>query len=104
MGILPGLVRLDLSIGGGLDGIDGEVVGVVSGCEKGKNIPPPPTSSPPPCTMPCTDACTDPCTAQLSRHHIPNPTPPNLWTPGLHDTAAKLFVLNTHLLIFQIFA
>ena len=34
-GLLPGLVRLDLSIGGGLDGDDEEVVSVVSGCEMG---------------------------------------------------------------------
>ena len=34
-GVLPGLVRLDLSIGGGLDGDDEEVVCVVSGCEMG---------------------------------------------------------------------
>ena len=28
--VLPGLVRLDLGVGGGLDGDGGEVVGVVS--------------------------------------------------------------------------
>ena len=32
-GVLPGLVRLDLSIGGGLDGDDEEVIGGVSGCK-----------------------------------------------------------------------
>ena len=32
MCILPGLVRLDLSIGGGLDDDEEEVGGVVSGC------------------------------------------------------------------------
>ena len=32
MGILPGLVRLDLRIGGGLDGGGEELIGVVSGC------------------------------------------------------------------------
>ena len=31
--VLPGLVRLDLSSGGGLDGDGEEVVGVVSGCK-----------------------------------------------------------------------
>ena len=31
--ILPGLVRLDLGIGGGLVGDGEEVIGVVSGCE-----------------------------------------------------------------------
>ena len=33
--LLPGLVRLDLIIGGGLDGDWEEVIGVVSGCEMG---------------------------------------------------------------------
>ena len=33
MCILPGLVRLDLGLGAGLDGDGEEVVGVVSGCE-----------------------------------------------------------------------
>ena len=34
MGVLEGLVRLDLSLGEGLDGGGGEeVIGVVSGCE-----------------------------------------------------------------------
>ena len=33
MCVLPGLLRLDLSLGKGLDGDDEEVVGVVSGCE-----------------------------------------------------------------------
>ena len=32
-GILPGLVRLGLSIGGGLVGAGEEGIGVVSGCE-----------------------------------------------------------------------
>ena len=36
MCVLSGLVWLDLSLGGGLDGDDDEVVGVVSGCEKEK--------------------------------------------------------------------
>ena len=35
MGLLPGLVRLDLIIGGGPDGVGEEVIGVVSGCEMG---------------------------------------------------------------------
>ena len=34
MCVLPGLVRLDLGVGGGLDGDSEEVVGVVS-CEMG---------------------------------------------------------------------
>ena len=33
MCILPGMVRLDLGLGEGLDSDDGEVVGVVLGCE-----------------------------------------------------------------------
>ena len=33
MCVLPGLVRLDLSLGEGLDGDGEEVNGVVSGCE-----------------------------------------------------------------------
>ena len=33
MCILPGLVRMDLGLGEGLDGDDEEVIGVVSGCE-----------------------------------------------------------------------
>ena len=33
MGILPGLVRLGLSIGGDLVGAGEEGIGVVSGCE-----------------------------------------------------------------------
>ena len=33
VGVLPGLVRLGLGIGGVLDGDGKEVVGVVSGCE-----------------------------------------------------------------------
>ena len=33
MNVQPGLVRLDLGLGEGLDGDDEEVVGVVSGCE-----------------------------------------------------------------------
>ena len=34
---LPGLVRLDLGVGGGLDGDSGEVLGVVS-CEMGNYL------------------------------------------------------------------
>ena len=34
LGMLPGLVRLGLGVGGGLDGEEGEVVGMVS-CEMG---------------------------------------------------------------------
>ena len=33
MCVLPGLVRLDLGIGGGLNGDGEEGIGVVSGCE-----------------------------------------------------------------------
>ena len=33
MCVLPGLLRFGLSIGGGLDGVGEEVIGVVSGCE-----------------------------------------------------------------------
>ena len=57
MGILPGLVRLDLSIGGGLDGDGEEVVGVVSfemekpGLVKIDHAP-----------MPCTNTMHHPCT------------------------------------------
>ena len=54
MGILPGLVRLDLSIGEGLGGVGEEVIGVVSGCENTMHHP-----------------CTNPCTAQLA--HQPKP-------------------------------
>ena len=36
MCILPGLVSLDLGIGGGLDGDGEEVIVVVSGCEMEK--------------------------------------------------------------------
>ena len=32
--------------------------------------------------------CTDPCTAMLAHHHIPNPTPPDIYILGLQDTAA----------------
>ena len=53
--VLPGLVRLDLEVGGGLDGDGEEVVGVVLYT-----------------TMPCTN----PCTAQPAHQPQPhfNPT------------------------------
>ena len=35
--------------------------------------------------------CTNTCTAQLARHQIPNPTPPNTGPSGLHDTATKCY-------------
>ena len=57
------------------------------------------THAPMPCTArlahhhPRTTHAPMPCTARLARHHIPNPTPPNTYRTGLHDTAAILYSL-----------
>ena len=51
--------------------------------------PNPPTSPHHAMHQPGTDAMHHPCTAQLARHHIPNPTPPNTDPSALHDTAAR---------------
>ena len=53
-----------------------------------------PNQMPIPCTTPCTTHAPDPCMAQLARHHIPNPTPPNRGAFRLHGTAAAWYGFN----------
>ena len=78
----------------GLVGDGGEeVFGVVSGCEMEKYSTQPRHNTMHPCTMPITN----PCTTQLARHHTTNPTPPEIGTVGLHNTAAR----HTESLIFD---
>ena len=59
------------------------------------------TPPPPPYThAPIIHPCTDPRTARLARHHIPNPTPPDIYALLLHDTTANVQIVDVF--IFQV--
>ena len=71
--VQPGLVRLYLGVGGGLDGDSEEVVGVVSYA---------------------TSHALTHAWPSLPVNPNPNPTLPNLWTLRLHDTAAITYLVS----------
>ena len=81
----------------GLDGDDDEVIGVVSGCELHAFSHPTThhhhTTTSLFTMHPCTNHAPTHAQPSLPVDPYPNPTPPNLYPSGLHDTAAKFKIM-----------